>query len=261
MARGRRLGELDVAALGALVRGEGAVLLRGFQPRAEEYATLMRRLLRRHKHTPVHRGTHPLHRLLQTTTPGTQAMSYHAEYAHLPDRVDVISFWCQVPGGETRVCDGARLMDAVSPTTRELLTAQRIRYLAWHDPAAWTAACGTHDVTEVQKQAEGMAGYQVHPGPGGGLITEFTTGAITGPTPALVANLLPGAYAALTVVLEDGRPVPGDVVEDVRSSAGRCGVGMVWEPGDVVLLDNWRMLHGRGEQTTSRKAWAVLGYW
>jgi alpha-ketoglutarate-dependent taurine dioxygenase len=243
----------------------GVVLIRGFRVDAPGFVAFQRRLLSRFKATPVHRGTHPLHRMIQTVTPGTQAMGFHAEYAHLPDAPDVISFWCEVPGGETMVCHGALLWGALSQATQQLFLTHRISYTAWHDRPVWVAAAGTDNITELRRRAEPIRDYHVEEGPGGGLITKFTTHALFRRHPdqemGLAANLFANAYATLWVTWEGGDPISARVLQEVSRAADAACWQMVWAPGDVLVLDNRRVLHARATQVLHRKAWAVLGYY
>lgn len=259
---GAALAAVDGAALTQAWRGSGLVLLRGFAGGVAGFAGLTRRLLGRFKHTPVHRGTHALYRHVQTVTPGATPMGFHAEYTHLPDAVQVIAFFTQMPTGNTRAVDGVALWKALEPAAQKHLERHRLAYQTWHDPAAWVAATGTTDVAEVQRATASIADYTVTAGPGGGLITRYVRSAfhLHGGQPCLVANIFPDAYAALMVTQEDGQPLPESVMAAVHQAAERVAVDLQPQPDDVLVLDNLRWMHARGPQGPGRKAWAVLGW-
>lgn len=239
----------------------GAVILRGFSPDAAQFSQFGKRVISKLRHTPAHRGTHRLHRSIQTVTPGTQAMGFHAEYSHLPGGVDVMLFWTEVPAGPTMLCDGARLWDALRAETRDWFRGNPLKFTSWHEPQAWIPATGTTDISEVQRKTAHIPDYRVFPGPAGGLMTEFTCSAMVQveDRACFVANVFPGAYAALWVTDVDGKPIPDSVLADVHASATRVQVVVDVKPGDVVMVHNRRVMHARGPQGLQRRAWAMLG--
>ena len=49
--------------------------------------------------------------------------------------------------------------------------------------------------------------------------------------------------------LEDGSRIPEDVIEEVKEVSEGLTVDLPWQPGDFVMVDNTRMMHGRREFT------------
>ena len=61
---------------------------------------------------------------------------------------------------------------------------------------------------------------------------------------------LPGLRSAecpMVVRAEDGGVLPDEVMADVRDCSERLTHKIRWRTGDIVLIDNHRMLHGRAE--------------
>ncbi|GAB2269364.1 hypothetical protein Dimus_004284 [Dionaea muscipula] len=56
----------------------------------------------------------------------------------------------------------------------------------------------------------------------------------------------------------DGRPVPGDVVYDCVKILDEESVAIPWQKGDVLLIDNWAVLHSRRSFTPPRRILASL---
>ena len=48
-------------------------------------------------------------------------------------------------------------------------------------------------------------------------------------------------------LLDDGQPVPDDWVAEIKAAGDRLMVAVDWRPGDVLMLDNTRFMHGRTE--------------
>jgi alpha-ketoglutarate-dependent taurine dioxygenase len=50
---------------------------------------------------------------------------------------------------------------------------------------------------------------------------------------------------ASLVRLEDGSKIPQEAMDEVREVSGRLTREVEWDPGDIVMIDNTRMMHGR----------------
>ena len=65
----------------------------------------------------------------------------------------------------------------------------------------------------------------------------------------------------LEVILEDGSPFPPHVLHEVDEITERLTEEIEWEAGDVVVLDNWRFMHGRRAFTDNRReTFAALSF-
>jgi hypothetical protein len=46
-------------------------------------------------------------------------------------------------------------------------------------------------------------------------------------------------------LLDDGKPVPEAWLQAIKATGDRLAVEVAWQPGDVLMLDNSRFMHGR----------------
>ena len=61
-----------------------------------------------------------------------------------------------------------------------------------------------------------------------------------------------------SVGLDDGRPIPPEIVADVRAALDACCEQIAWRAGDAAMLDNTRFLHGRrGYSDEARRVYLV----
>ncbi len=61
-------------------------------------------------------------------------------------------------------------------------------------------------------------------------------------------------------MLEDG-PLPDDVRDELTAVCQRFAIPIQWQPGDVALIDNWSVLHGRlAYSDPRRRILAAFGY-
>ncbi len=260
---GAPLDSLAIPALRADLLQHGAVALRGFTGGVPSFARLTRVLFPHTMRAAVHRGAHPLYPHVKSATPGGAPQGFHADYAHLPRRVDAMAFHCEVPGARTRLCDGARLWEALPAAVQAHLREQPVVLVAWHDAAAWMAATGARSLQEVQAHADAHGGYQVLPGPLGGMFTRVVRPAAEEHRGrlCLTQNLWKDAYAALQLLALDGQPYSPEALLQVHATADRVAWDLTLQPGDTLLLDNRRFLHARDAQPPGRRVWVVLGYW
>jgi hypothetical protein len=56
---------------------------------------------------------------------------------------------------------------------------------------------------------------------------------------------LAGGRFPITVRMEDGAPVPGPVIKELMALNQRLAVAVAWGAGDLLMVDNTRILHGR----------------
>lgn len=67
-----------------------------------------------------------------------------------------------------------------------------------------------------------------------------------------IANLT--QYPGLSkVLLEDGRELPREIVEEIIQVGERIADFIHWEPNDIAMIDNSRILHGRRAFSCARK--------
>lgn len=85
-----------------------------------------------------------------------------------------------------------------------------------------------------------------------------------------VANLLPEVRAKLADMFApedfpystsfgDGTPIPDQMIAAVAAVYRATEVMFDWKPGDVLLLDNWRVAHGRKPFAGARKVIVAMG--
>lgn len=204
------------------------------------------------------------------TADAASPLDLHAELAHTTAPPDVLVFVCLTPaaqGGETLLADG----EAIPAALGARWEAWRTRVLAYHTcrpleggPLAlgrsWPEVYGTRDRVAVEAL---LAEEGVSPrwGEDGALHTR-REGAVAregrwynhlllwhptalGPRGRRLRARLPPDRLPHDATWADGAPIPDADVEDVRARVEALAVPVAWEPGDVLIVDNLRTLHGR----------------
>ena len=189
----------------------------------------------------------------------TFGLPLHGEMYYIDHRPEALWFLCVKPAdkdGQTTACDGAEVYRRLPQKWKDLLHEKRLMFLRVYRDGEWQKIYQTEDAAEACKFAEGN-----------GITVEFDEAERTMRTKYLVSAVLPtkwGGHTAYinnlltvymqmqmgrgdtsTVWLEDGSPIPDELMADVRRVQDEVIVDLDWGPGDFAILDNSRALHGR----------------
>lgn len=274
---GEAVSAVDIARLRELIVAHGFVLLRGFHVDVDGLQSLTGSLFERRLVYGGARERVSADDTIQTVDLGKHDIGLHCELAYTPVRPDLVVFSCQVPasdGGETTVGDGTKIYEALSASTRELLAQKRVKYMNIIRRGAWQRMFGVATPEQFAPLLARMSNV-VNP-------TFDAEGTLTGGyvVPALVPNRRgKTAYATSIAIfegtepeaytdgllktwsmLEDG-PLPDAVRAELRDVCKQYTVPIRWQPGDVALIDNSSVLHGRTAYSDPRRRiLAAFGY-
>ena len=232
-----------------LFKEHGCLLFKGFNATLEDFESFTESF--GISDPRKHLGLHGKNKDVFT---GRGFLGPHAELSYTPWPPDSIWFFCVRPaseGGRTTVYDGVRFLAELDETSRSLFTKHRIQFDQFKRRG---------ELTEDQVKAA-LSGYPdiTYEFIGDYLHTVNTVSAINrtkfGNEPAFVNTIVhafddPDYYG---LKLDDGSPIPDDVCESLRAIAARLALPISWEAGDLALVDNTRVMHGReGYSDTNR---------
>jgi alpha-ketoglutarate-dependent taurine dioxygenase len=248
----------------------GVVLLRGFQMKAARFAALADALCEQRGAYGGRKTTHAADASVEAVNPGTHSMTQHAEMAYVPFRPDLLLFWCERPatdGGETTLCDGVQVWERLSEPTRAAFTAQKVVYHWRAGPRVWRQTFAAGDAAPVIAELSSLPGSKVWAAPDDFLVGDYATPAQF-PTPAgavafanSVAAWMPrSAGGDRWVVFEDGSEIPDAMRDELHAALEAVVYAHRWLAGDVLLIDNWRVTHGRRAFTGERLIFTRMGY-
>lgn len=213
---------------------------------------------------------------LLTVTSSTEgfAIPLHGEMYYTQKPPGILWFCCETPSaerGETTVCDGRRIYADLSERARTLFESKRVKYIRHLPDGVWQSAFQTGAVEEVERYCHGQ-GMQVTFDPDDGSVTTelLRWALVEGPTgqrdtfinnivalylgelsfqrgiaARAVRNLSGGKAFQMKVRMENGAPVPGAVIRELLALNERHMADVRWRRGDVLMVDNTRVLHGR----------------
>ncbi|MFF9064194.1 TauD/TfdA family dioxygenase [Streptomyces sp. NPDC014891] len=275
---------LRATDVGRLLTEERAVYLRGFGITADTYDGAADRLLA-NRLAYVH-GNSPrtkVGRNLYTSTeyPAEFEISMHNEmsYAHTwPAR---ILFYCDVAaatGGATPLVDGRLWLESIDPEVRAAF-APGVRYTQnLHDGMgfgkSWQATFETEDRAEVEAFLDGAEAEWSWQPDGTLRVTQLRRATLEHPVTgtevwfnqadqwhiaglgddaAALAELIPEDELPQNAFFADGSPIPADYITHVQEIGMKTAVDVAWEAGDLLLVDNVAVAHGRRAFTGQRR--------
>ncbi len=267
----------------ALTR-HGAVLLRGFSPDTEAFKAFTNELCTDFSDYggggmrigALNRQAVDNDKTLLTVTGHTQgfAMPLHGEMYYLPRRPGILWFYCARPpqdgGGQTTLADGAGIWEDFSPELKAFFEQNRIAYHRNLQDGDWQTTFLTDDFAEARRvatqQCDSVAAYPEE--------RRLETRAVfdaclerdgrkifinnlvnvwmaewafeSGWIKENVGNSMP-ASCPMVVRTEKGERIPASLVEELNKVAERHTVEVSWQEGDVLMLDNAWIMHGRRE--------------
>lgn len=225
---------------------------------------------------------------LLTVTGATQSFSIplHGEMYYMKNRPTLLWFFCAEPpavAGETILCSGTELYRQLGTKEREFFSQNQLKYIRHLTSDEWPVAFQTGDWESLRSWCEDND-CKLSENSDGSITIEYVISAVlregaTGKK-VFINNLLlihsieqsiRSGLAAQVVELprdacpfivrsESGEEIPSAIVGQVEQTADKLTAKVAWRKGDVLMIDNRRILHGRKKcRGTDRKIFVRMG--
>ena len=269
----RSILDLDRERIVDLYKAHGALLLRGFGASVPQFRAFARQFCATSvfNESPGRSPLEPEHNI-HSVDGGTRAFALHPELSREPWKPDAAFFGCiSAPsrGGATTICDGVALVEALPEEVRQGLEGRRLLYVKATWPELLDFWLGTPDPTDAQlANPPSFCPYQFRRIEGE-IVRYFSRPALHRPMfvdrPAFGNFLLFARFNHNNPefpLLDDGEPVPEAWLQAIKATGDRLQLAVAWQPGDVLMLDNTRFMHGRTEifDTSERLIATYFGY-
>jgi len=277
-------------------RDSRCILFRGFQAGIEQFEQLTSAFTENFMTYqgggftigPFSRSTVNENKTLLTATGKTQEfpLPLHGEMYYLSQPPDLIWFYCATPvtdGGETTVGDGAAIFRDLPEETQRLFQERGIRYERHLSDRKWQLVFQMDDRTAVEKFCRENK-LELTWGSDGSVTTCYHCSAlrtdVKGDTSfingllllALTESALLSGEAAsavpeaanlkpdFVVRWDDGSRIDPAILKQIAKACGRNEVPISWKQGDILMVDNRSILHGRrGSSGRDRKILVRMG--
>ncbi|MER5356156.1 TauD/TfdA family dioxygenase [Kitasatospora sp. NPDC002551] len=279
-----------IADLAALLCRHKAVVFRGFGVTREELDEVMDLLLP-NRLAYVH-GNSPRTKVgenvyTSTEYPPEYTISMHNEMSYAHQWPARLLFFCDrepETGGATPVVDGVRWLAALGPEIRERFAAG-VRYSQnLHGGRglgkSWQETFETDAREEVEAFLKGAEASWEWRADGGLRVTQLRPATARHPvtgdevwfnqadqwhaaglgdeTAAALAQIMPEEDLPQSVTFADGSPIPAEYVTLIRDRGLDSAVDVDWHTGDLLLIDNMLVGHGRRPFTGPRRVLVAM---
>ncbi|MDN5513855.1 MAG: TauD/TfdA family dioxygenase [Pseudomonas sp.] len=216
-----------------------------------------------------------------TEYPAHQSIPLHNEQSYTRQWPSRIWFHCMTPsqtGGETPIADSRQVYQAIDPAIREEFIAKGLLYVRNYSSALdlpWQQVFNTDDRVKVEQYCQSQ-GIDWNWSDDGELSTrQLCQAAIRHPASqewvwfnqahlfhisAMEQNLRQALIDAVgeaqlprNVYFGDGTPIPDATLDAIRTVYAQTCVAFPWQAGDVLMLDNLLVAHGRNPFSGDRK--------
>lgn len=216
-----------------------------------------------------------------TEYPAHQHITYHNEFSYSLTWPMKIAFCCVTApeqGGETPIADSREVYRRLDPVLREAFERQGVMYVRNYGVGvdlSWQEAFQTEDRAAVEEHCrhapmehEWLEGDRLRTrAVRAAVATHPVTGDVVWFNQAHLfhaSNLEPAVRQAMQAAFAeqdlprntfygDGSPIDDAALDRVRAAYDEVAVAFRWQVGDVLLLDNMRVAHGRNPFVGERK--------
>lgn len=259
------------------LREHGALLFRGFGPRSEsDFGGLVRTLwpaLLDYTEGSTPRSDLGSQVYTSTEYPAHQSIPLHNEMSYArtwPMKIAFCALQPSTAGGQTPLADSRRVYARIDPAIRSRFCAQGVLYVrnfGEHLDVPWQKVFRTQERSEVERRCreqgidwEWLADNRLR-------TRQVSQAVFTHPLlqePVWfnqahlfhISNLEPAVLESLRAVVSepelprnayygDGTPIEDVVLEEIRQIYREESTSFLWQAGDVLLVDNARVAHGR----------------
>lgn len=271
--------ELDIEAVKAHVRASGAVVFKGFNldaDRFEQFSTTLSNDFMNNMGSGSWRKTKnygsdgTVQNVAYTYGIGHQRtfpLPLHADRAYVKSRPELMFFMCERPAaedGRTTVCDGIDAYNGLSEATRQILDEKRLKYIRHYQDGEWQTLYQTQDFAVIEKYcAENDMTLQRLDD--NSIRTEYIHTGVPltrwQKTKSFCNSMQIGLWQEYEmgrkttfVRFEDDSEIPVDMRQEIDEVTEKLTAEIPWEAGDMAIVDNTRMLHGRRSFTDENRA-------
>jgi alpha-ketoglutarate-dependent taurine dioxygenase len=222
-----------------------------------------------------------------TEFPPTQAIALHNELSYVSTFPMKVWFYCLQPAteqGQTPIADVRKVLQRISPATRERFVRtgwMLVRNfgdgfsLPWesafhtNDPAAVEAYCRKAAISFEWKDGNRLRTHHVrspvavHPKTGEGVwfnhIAFWHVSSLASSLQEMMLSEFKQADLPYNTYYGDGSPIETEVIEELRQAYFEETITFPWQQGDILMLDNMLVAHGRAPYAGERKILVAMG--
>jgi alpha-ketoglutarate-dependent taurine dioxygenase len=176
----------------------------------------------------------------------------HGEMYYQKNIPLMLWFFCANPAaknGETTVCDGRQFFAELSHSTQELFSQKRLKFTAKMNKEQWQKKYKIDDINELEQMCKRndtqMTIYEDR-----SILFQYICPVVIpsrcGKYQVFINSLLPAMQLNPDVLkFDDDSEIPDELIDELNGIAERITTNIDWKKGDILMIDNTRIMHGR----------------
>ena len=187
----------------------------------------------------------------------------HCEYSFSPFRPDVIWFCCTVPakqGGETLFWDGVRVWEELSEQSKQLFLSKQLKFSRKNVPfnvLKGLTGADANTIDDIQQILDSIDGVSYQFNDDQTVSIEYICSAVKktkySHQNAFANHFWVQQKRTEEAIFEDGSRASDEVADEIEIIFDKLTEEIHWQAGDLVMIDNWRFLHGRRAFNDNRR--------
>lgn len=255
--------DLDKAEIVSLFKSYGFLLFRGFETSVDTFTQFSNSLsqnFRNYAGGVFNRRVINGNETILSVNDFNDEIKLHGEMYYQQDIPLMLWFFCAQPAsqdGETILCDGKLLFNKLSSTLQELFSHKKLKYSGHLNKESWQKRYKTDDLSVV-KQICKSNNVQLQINEDESIDIHFICPAIhpsrDGKYSVFINSLLPAKHLSPnSVVFDDNSQITDDIVAEINEIAESITLEISWQKGDILMIDNTRIMHGRRAFSDSQR--------
>ncbi|MEH2399542.1 TauD/TfdA family dioxygenase [Nostoc sp.] len=176
----------------------------------------------------------------------------HGEMYYQQNIPLMLWFFCANPpleDGETTVCDGRQFFNEISSSTKELFSKNKLKFTVRISKEDWQKKYQTNNLNTLEEMCQ-KNNTHLTVNDDQSILLEYISSAIIpsrcGKYQVFINSLLPTKQLNSKILkFEDDSEIPEEVVSELNEIAEKITTEILWQKGDILMIDNTRILHGR----------------
>ena len=255
--------DLNKESIINLFRSHGALLFRGFETDVETFTKFTNELS---KDFMDYTGGVLKRRIINgnstilSVNDFNNEIRLHGEMYYQKTIPKMLWFFCAHPAstdGATIICDGKRFFDELSDSLKKLFAQKKLKYHSHLDKDAWRNRYKTDDLRVVEQICKNNdAELQINEDES--IDTYYICPAIhpsrNGKYMVFINSLLPAmVFYPQNISFDDGSDIDNEIMSELNGIADRMTTEIYWQKGDILMVDNTRIMHGRRAFTDDKR--------
>lgn len=275
-----------------LILKHGGVLLRNFQIHSLSEFNQFAQTVRPDLLDYVYRST-PRTKLggkiySATEYPSNRRIPLHNEFSYFSSWPEKIFFFCVIAptvNGQTPICDSRLVYNSINPEITKLFNDKKVMYRRNYNPHVdlpWQTVFQTENSNEVEafcetngisyrwtNNGECLSTEQIcqatttHPKTGESVWFNqahlFHISSLSDEDQKTLLDELGYEHLTRNSFFGDGSEIPIDLLDHIRAAYDQHTFMFDWQRGDIMVLDNVLMAHGRNTYSGERKLAVAMG--